>query len=322
MEHLQAYWRNDGPGGAGRFLLSDGPGEDSLCEGREPRADRPAEGIRHPVPLAEPVDARKGEAAVGAQLDRDVGPACSEGTDQPAQDEHGGAVCVDGAGAQDGSDEVRRATVEDQEGMGHMLAVVALVAGALPVAVRRVIGAVAVAENPRRGPSCSRWRRYRVTNAKARRLQMRRSTQLSRRERVGRLARSWPDSGSWPQTGVKSGSARRASASSWSSSPQASWKTRRTSISRLWRERLGSARPSVRYRAKAEQRANSFSASASQGNPPSEVKQPSRKPHRADGPSGQRRGTYAGPLGSVKTLYNSTITPQVFAYTPFMNNPG
>jgi hypothetical protein len=44
--------------------------------------------------------------------------------------------------------------VEDQQGMIHMLAVVAVVGGAFLVAVGRIVGAIAVQENaPRRARS-------------------------------------------------------------------------------------------------------------------------------------------------------------------------
>ena len=109
--------------------------------------DQP-DGVGDRVRLAPGVQARDGEAAVGAQLDRDVRPGRPQLAQQAAQHQHDEAAAVDVARAQDGGDQVAGVAVEDQQRVVHVLAVVAVVGHPFLLAVGRVVGPVEVQQDP------------------------------------------------------------------------------------------------------------------------------------------------------------------------------
>ena len=112
-----------------------------------------ADGVGDLLALAVGVEGGDREAAVGAQLDGDVRPARPQGGDQAPEDGDDAAAGVHRARAQDGGDELVGVAVEDEQGVVHVLAVVAVVAAALLLAVRRVVGAVQVEQHVGRDAS-------------------------------------------------------------------------------------------------------------------------------------------------------------------------
>ena len=125
--------------------------------------------------------------------------------------------------AQDGGNELVGVPVEDEQGMIHMLAVVAMVGRAFLLPVGGVGGAVQIEQNVGRRsagllptellallPIDVAERDGKLVAGAA-------VTAFSSRDRVGWLARSNPLSGRRPQTHLSSGSWRSVSASFWSS---------------------------------------------------------------------------------------------------------
>jgi hypothetical protein len=177
---------------------------------------------------------------------------------------------VDVARAQDGGDRLVGVAVEDGQRQVPVLVVVAVVRRPPLVAVRRVVGAVEVEDDPRRDASAFAFVPADLPSAAAKREQAPRSTACSRRDSVGWLARSGSLAGRRPQTALSKGSRRGVSAPSRSSSPRAIWNTRGvTSVRSAWRGL--SRRRSGTCAARAAQTPVPASASLNQANPPSEV---------------------------------------------------
>src|SRR5450759_4918348 len=129
------------------LLLGHRFGEQILRQGREARVGRQPDGVDDVLPITEAIEAGNGKPAVGAQLDRNTGPTRPEKADEAAEDQNDKAAGVDGAGAKDRGDQVLGVTIEDEQRVIHMLAVIAMVGGPLLIAVGRVSGAVAVEED-------------------------------------------------------------------------------------------------------------------------------------------------------------------------------
>jgi len=99
----------------------------------------------------------KGEPAVGAQLDGDVQPARTQRGDEAFEDADHPATGMRCPLAQHGSDEVVGVTVEDEQRvvqMVHVLAVVAMIAAALLLTMRRIVGAVQIKQRMARHATC------------------------------------------------------------------------------------------------------------------------------------------------------------------------
>ena len=93
------------------------------------------------------VEGRDSKAAVGPQLDGDPGPALADQPHQPFEDGHHTITGVDGAGSQDGGDELIGVPIEDEERVVHVLAEVAVVALPLLLPMHRIVGPIQVQQD-------------------------------------------------------------------------------------------------------------------------------------------------------------------------------
>jgi hypothetical protein len=94
-----------------------------------------------------------------------------------------------------------------------VLLVVAVVVGALLLAVGRIVCRVEVQQNTLGGAVFAPLAHVELEESQGHPVAERASTEFSRRERVGWLARSSPLSGREPHASFRSGSARKESAS-------------------------------------------------------------------------------------------------------------
>ena len=98
------------------------------------------------APRVEPGDS---EPAVGTELDRDRGPRGTQAAQQAAEDQDDEAAAMHVPRAQDGGDDLAGIRVEDQQGMIHVLAIVALVGDPLLLPMGGVGGPIEVQSHPR-----------------------------------------------------------------------------------------------------------------------------------------------------------------------------
>ena len=100
---------------AGFGLLCGRLGEQVGGFGLEAGIGHQADGVVQVLVFTVVVERRDGEAAVGPQLDGDPGPALADQPHQPFEDGHHAMTGVDGAGSQDGGDELIGVPIEEEE---------------------------------------------------------------------------------------------------------------------------------------------------------------------------------------------------------------
>ena len=83
------------------------------------------------------------EATIRPQFDTYLGPSGPQGLDQPLEDGEDPVAAVGIARPQDRGDQLVAIPVEEQQGVIHVLAIVAVVGGAFLVAVGGIVGAIA-----------------------------------------------------------------------------------------------------------------------------------------------------------------------------------
>jgi hypothetical protein len=93
------------------------------------------------------VEAGDREAAVRAQFDGQIRPGAAQAAHHPPQDQHGEPTRMTAPGAEDRRDQVAGVAIKDEQGMVHVLAIVAMVADAFLLPVRRVIGPIEVQDD-------------------------------------------------------------------------------------------------------------------------------------------------------------------------------
>src|SRR5215211_306113 len=100
--------------------------------------------------LAPLVHRRHREASVGSDLDLHLGPGLPQSTHDPLEDRKRAAAGVGVATSQECRDELVCLSVEDEQRMVHTRAVVAVVEGALLLAVGGIVGGIEIQKYPLR----------------------------------------------------------------------------------------------------------------------------------------------------------------------------
>ena len=118
-------------------------------------------------------------------------------------------------------DQVPALSVEDQQGMVHVLLIVAVVVGTFLLPVGRISGRIEVQKHLLWSTVFSSLSQVEFEDCLGIGWQERLLAAFSKREMVGWLARSSPLSGKEPQTSLNKGSSRKELESFWSSYPHA-----------------------------------------------------------------------------------------------------